>query len=115
MPSTRTTTHTKPNGVKRADSVQLQAAPITAAANDIERPAKQTAAGTELHAASLDSALTGVNQMSASLEETGTPAESVATSTEGTGVFYQRNGRVHRTGHGQRHQSGFVGQRNRRS
>ena len=58
-----------------------EAGEITDAAKVVARMAEEISEGADVQMRSLDSALSGVNQLSASLKETATQAESVGLRT----------------------------------
>ena len=64
------------------DGLQNMAASFTSTAGTLSRLAQEVSDGAELQTRSLDEALSGVNEMSASLKETATQSASVSTSAE---------------------------------
>src|SRR5687768_17377172 len=71
------------NGSSATSRVVLdQAARVTGSAGIIARVAEEVSEGAGLQLSSLDSALNGLNEMSASLRETATQADSLAGSAE---------------------------------
>jgi len=77
----RTKTNGRVNGATThlaADGLQDIAATFTSTAGTLSRLAQEVSDGAELQTRSLDEALSGVNEMSASLKETATQSGSVA-------------------------------------
>ena len=71
---------------------------VATAANAIARMTDEVSDGAEAQIRSLDGALSGLNEMAASLTETAGQAESVSALRRGAGVVGQRDGGVDRAG-----------------